>query len=103
MTGYDVCHVLHAAVAKLDIVAVKDFMKAVVGGKMLVQEFEELFSYVGVNTVTIGRIEPDDVAFAFDFFWGMSIRFVRKVAAMSTFSQCLVVNRGCYVKNFFGA
>ena len=61
MAGDNGYHVRCATVTYLYRVTVEYLMEAVMRGEMLVNEREEIFSYIGRNCSVVGRIEPNDV------------------------------------------
>ena len=99
-------HSFHTAVTYLNSVLVKNFVKFVVFWGNVSEVGEECFSDVCLHTFTVWWVEPNDFSFSVRFLFHIfvfSFHGVSKIFSVASSSQCLLVVRFCFFKNFFVA
>lgn len=88
-------HVIHAAVAHFNGIAIEYFVKSCAGGKVSVQDLEEPFPYVCINTLAVGRVVPRNVASAsFSFVKVATVLVKLQGVVVSSCVECILVG-GC--------
>ena len=85
----DGAHVSHATVADFNIVFVSDFMKLVVGWKVLGEQAKELPADVSLHVFAVWRIEPNYVSLSASGFLGV-VGFISDfICGVTTLVHCI--------------